>query len=82
MVVQATDCSSAQWPPLMARIMAARSDPCVWELLQAAAKPLLVSGWAAAAILALVALSGLHTGNDYAVAAIINGDTVTRWLVL
>ena len=66
---------------VMARIMAAR-EPSVWELLREAAKPLLVSGWLAAAILGVLTIKGLHASSDYAMAAIMNGDAVTRWLVL
>jgi hypothetical protein len=67
---------------VMARIGEVAQRDFVWDMLRVAAKPLLVSGWAAAAILAVVALKGLGQGQDIALAALMNGDTLSRWIVL
>lgn len=67
---------------VMARIAGLASRENFWDVLRAVARPLLVSGWAAAAVLGLLAWSGLEQGREVAMAAIMNADSVTSWLVL
>lgn len=67
---------------VMARIMETRREQSFWDFLREAASPILVSGWATAALLAFVALKGLGESRDIALAALVNGDAVSRWLVL
>lgn len=67
---------------VMARIMETRREPSLWDILRELAKPVLVSGWATAAVLGILALRGLSASNDVVMAALVNGDTVTRWLAL
>jgi len=67
---------------VMARIMDTRREQSFWDFLREAASPILVSGWATAALLAFVALKDMGESRDIALAILVNGDAVSRWLVL
>lgn len=67
---------------VMARITGLQRGESFWDVLRAVARPLLVSGWAAAALLGLVAWRGLDHGREVAMAAVMNADAVSRWLAL
>jgi hypothetical protein len=67
---------------VMARIADVRREPTLWDILRMAARPILVSGWAAAAVLGVLALKGVSAGGDMAVAALVNGDAMARWMAL
>jgi len=67
---------------VMARILETRREVSLWDILREAAKPILVSGWATAAVLGLLALKGLNSGGDQVMAALLSGDAVSRWLVM
>ena len=67
---------------VMARIMETRREQSFWDFLREAASPILVSGWATAALLAFVAFKGLGASRDIALAALVTSDSVSRWLVL
>lgn len=67
---------------VMASILSTRRQDSLWDVLRAAARPLLVSGWAAAAILGFLALRGLGASDDAMVAAFMNGGAAARWLVM
>lgn len=67
---------------VMAHILSKRTRDSIWDVLRAAAKPLLVSGWAAAVILAVMAFSGSGNSGDAVVAAFMNGGAASRWLVM
>jgi hypothetical protein len=67
---------------IMARIGEKADQNTVFDILRIAAKPLLVSGWVAAGLLAYVAIQGLNHGQDLAMAAVMNGDALSRWVLL
>lgn len=67
---------------VMATVMNSKRELSLWDFLRAAASPILVSGWAAALVLALVAFSGLNASNEITMAALVNGESVVRWLAL
>ena len=67
---------------VMARIMELRREPSLWDVLRGVAKPILYSGWAAAAVLALVVVFGQESANQQVLASVMSGSPVTQWLVL
>lgn len=78
--------AAAQAPPgFTARVMAAVAESgrsSLWEALLAAAKPLLVTGWAAAGLLAFLAVKAVDSGHDAVMVALMSADTAARWLAL
>lgn len=67
---------------VMARILEARREPTLWDVLRSVARPILYSGWAAAAVLALVALTGQDSSSQHLLASVMTDSPVTQWLVL
>lgn len=67
---------------VMARIMEARRELSLWDVLRSVARPILYSGWAAAAVLALVVLTGQDNSSQHLLASVMTDSPVTQWLVL
>jgi len=67
---------------VMARILEARCELTLWDVLRSVARPILYSGWAAAAVLALVALTGQDNSSQHLLASVMTDSPVTQWLVL
>ncbi|MFP5221475.1 MAG: hypothetical protein ACLGSA_04240 [Acidobacteriota bacterium] len=67
---------------VMARIMEASREVSLWDVLRSVARPILYSGWAAAAVLAVVALTGQDSSSQHLLASVMTDSPVTQWLVL
>jgi hypothetical protein len=67
---------------VMARIMEARRELSLWDVLRSVARPILYTGWAAAAVLALVVLTGQDSSSQQMLASVMTNSPVTQWLVL
>jgi len=51
-------------------------------VLRSVARPILYTGWAAAAVLALVVLTGQDSSSQHLLASVMTDSPVTQWLVL